>query len=236
MPNEIITAFKEHYFKLKQPLTTFKLYSILIKVFLYVATGNLAMSKEMVLKQSELNARGPPTMMLPPNSCFETAFTSDSPVTRIVPQSCVDTLHFSQHRQQPKNIPPKRISSAPNLCEPLPDIQAAQKRSSRSGTKRQIIGGRRSMKLTNKKASRRVRIGMDEDRMCHFRNKSGGYVNPALSKSIDDDFVGTAKMHSQDNLEAEQELDYVAALESLNTLMRYSHRDNPSVSVSMLYW
>jgi hypothetical protein len=77
---------------------------------------------------------------------------------------------------------------------------------------------------------------MDEDRMCHFRNKSGGYVNPALSKSIDDDFVGTAKMHSQDNLEAEQELDYVAALESLNTLMRYSHRDNPSVSVSMLYW
>jgi hypothetical protein len=242
VPNEIITAFKEHYFKLKQPLITFKLYSILTKVFLYVATGNLAMSKEMVLRQSELNVRGPPTMMLPPNSCFETAFTSDSPVTRIVPQSCVDTLHFSQHGQQPKNIPPKRISSAPNLCEPLPDIQGVQKRSSRSGTKRQIIVGRRSMKVANKKASRRARIGMDEDgTLYHFRNKSGGYVNPALSKSIDDiidtdDFVGTEKMHSQHSLEAEQELDYVAALESLNTLMRYSRRDNPSLSVSMLYW
>jgi hypothetical protein len=242
VPNEIITAFKEHYFKLKQPLTTFKLYSILTKVFLYVATGNLAMSKDMVLRQSELSVRGSITTMLPPNSCFETAFTSDSPVTRIVPQRCVDTLHFSQHGQQPKNASPKRISSAPNLCERLPDVQAAQKRSSRSGTKRQIIGGRRAMKVTNKKANRRVRTGMDEDRMlCHFRNKSGGYVNPALSKSIDDvidtdNFVDTAKIQSQHNFEAEQEIDYIAALESLNALMRYSRRDNPSIAVSMLYW
>ncbi|PNF34480.1 hypothetical protein B7P43_G11244 [Cryptotermes secundus] len=236
VPSEIITAFKEHYFKLKQPLTTFKLYSILSKVFLYVATGNLAMSKEMVLRQSELSSSSPLTMALPPNSCFETAFTSDSPVTRIVPQRCVDTLHFSHHGQQPKNIPPKRISSAPNLCEPLPDVQAAQKRNSRSRTKRQIIGGRRVMKLANKKASRRVRIRMDEDRMSHFRNNSGGYVNPALSKSTDDiidtdDFVDTAKIQSQHNFEVEQELDYIAALESLNTLMRCSRRDNTSVAV-----
>lgn len=35
------------------------------------------------------------TTMLPPNSCFETAFTSDEPVTRIVPQSCVDTICLS---------------------------------------------------------------------------------------------------------------------------------------------
>jgi hypothetical protein len=95
------------------------------------------------------------------------------------------------------------------------------------------------MKLANKKSSRRVRIGMNEDRMlCHFRNNSGGYVNPALSKSIDDiidtvDFVDTAKIQSQHDLEAEQELDYIAALESLNTLMRCSRRDNPSVAVSM---
>lgn len=239
MPNEIIKAFKEHYFKLKQPLTTFKLYSILSKVFLYVATGNLAMSKEMVLRQSELSSSSPLTMALPPNSCFETAFTSDSPVTRIVPQRCVDTLHLSRHGEQPKNIPPKRISSAPNLCEPLPDVQAAQKRSSRSRTKRQIICGRRAMKLANKKASRRVRIRMDEDRtLCHFRNNSGGYVNPALSKSTDidtNDFVDTAKIQSQHNFEVEQELDYIAALESLNTLMRFSRRDNTSVAVSMFY-
>ncbi|XP_049781942.1 DEP domain-containing protein 1A-like [Schistocerca cancellata] len=33
--------------------------------------------------------------VLPPNLCFETAFTSDSPVTRIVPQRTMDTIHFS---------------------------------------------------------------------------------------------------------------------------------------------
>lgn len=97
------------------------------------------------------------------------------------------------------------------------------------------------MKLANKKASRRVRIRMDEDRtLCHFRNNSGGYVNPALSKSTDDiidtdDFVDTAKIQSQHNFEVEQELDYIAALESLNTLMRFSRRDNTSVAVSMFY-
>ncbi|XP_069693031.1 DEP domain-containing protein 1A-like isoform X2 [Periplaneta americana] len=235
VPNEIITAFKEHYFKLQEPLTTFKLYNVLTKVFLYVATGNLAMSKGLVSRQSETNAGGLLSMVLPPNSCFETAFTSDSPVTRIVPQRSVDTLHFSRHARLVKNIPPKRISSAPNLIDSLSNAQAAQKQSGRSGTKRQVIG-RRAIKLANRKSGRRVRIGMEEDsKLCHFRNKSGGYVNPALSRSIDDvietdDFADAAKMRSQFNIEPDQELDYIAALESLNTLMRCSRRD-PSVSV-----
>lgn len=239
VPNEIITAFKEHYFKLQEPLTTFKLYSVLTKVFSYVATGNLAMSKEMVSRQSELSASGFLTMALPPNSCFETAFTSDSPVTRIVPQRSVDTLHFSLHGQEHKNVPSKRISSAPNLSQPLPNVQAAQKRSVRSGTKRQMTGGRQAVKLANRKSGRRVRIGVEEDKkLYHFRNKSGGYVNPALSQSNDDvvdtdDLADTAKIKSQYNFEPEQELDYVAALESLNSLMRCSRRDTPCISVSM---
>jgi hypothetical protein len=242
VPNEIITAFKEHYFKLQEPLTTFKLYSVLTKVFLYVATGNLAMSKDMVSRQSELSASGFLTMALPPNSCFETAFTSDSPVTRIVPQRSVDTLHFSLHGQQPKCVPPKRISSAPNLCEPLPNVQPTQKRRSRSGTKRQVMGGRHAVKVANRKAGRRVRTGVEEDtKLYHFRNKSGGYVNPALSPSSDDvihtdDFTDTFKIQSQYNLEPEQELDYVAALESLNSLMRCSRRDDLSLSVSMCWF
>ena len=62
-------------------------------------------------------------------------------------------------------------------------------------------------------------------------------MNPALSKSIDDtdDFVDTGKIQAQYNIDPEQELDYVAALESLNTLMRCSRRDNPSVAVS-IFW
>lgn len=242
VPNEIITAFKEHYFKLQEPLTTFKLYSTLTKVFLYVATGNLAMSNWMVSRQSELSASGFLPMALPPNSCFETAFTSDSPITRIVPQRSVDTLHFSLHGQEGKNVPPKRISSAPDLSEPLPNAQAAQKRNVQSGTKRQMIGRRHAVKLASRKAGRRVRIGVEEDtKLYHFRNKSGGYVNPALSQSNDEivdteDFAETAKVRSHYNLEPEQELDYVAALESLNSLMRCSRRDNPPVSVSMSWF
>jgi uncharacterized protein (DUF1015 family) len=95
--------------------------------------------------------------------------------------------------------------------------------------------------MANRKVGRRVRIGVEEDRkLYHIRNKSGGYVNPALSKSIDDtdtdDFLDTAKIQAQYNIDPEQELDYVAALESLNTLMRCSRRDNPSVAVSMFWF
>lgn len=34
------------------------------------------------------------SVALPENYCFETAFTSDSPQTRIIPQKSVDTIHF----------------------------------------------------------------------------------------------------------------------------------------------
>lgn len=223
---------------MQEPLTTFKLYNVLTKVFLHVATGNLAVSNGMVSRQSELSTSGLLGMVLPPNSCFETAFTSDNPVTRIVPQRCVDTLHFSQHRQQIQSVSLKRMSSAPNLHEPLQNIQAIQKGSRQSGTKRQMIGGKRAVKMGSRKVGRRVRLGVEEDRkLYHFRSKSGGYVNPALSKSIDDtdDFVDTGKIQAQYNIDPEQELDYVAALESLNTLMRCSRRDNPSVAVS-IFW
>lgn len=199
------------------------------------------MSKEIVSRQAELSASNFLSMVLPPNSCFETAFTSDSPVTRIVPQRCVDTLHLSQHGQQTKNISLKRMSSAPDLCEPLQNDQAAHKGSRQSGTKRQTIGGKRAVKMANRKIGRRVRIGVEEDRkLYHFRNKSGGYVNPALSKSLDDtdtdDFLDTAKIQAQYDIDPEQELDYVAALESLSTLMRCSRRDNPTVAVSMFWF
>ena len=34
---------------------------------------------------------------LPPNSCFETVFLGNSPVTRIVPQAESETLHISRY-------------------------------------------------------------------------------------------------------------------------------------------
>ncbi|RXG69028.1 DEP domain-containing protein 1A, partial [Armadillidium vulgare] len=50
---------------------------------------------------------------LPPNSCFETAFTSDSPRTRVIPQKSVDTIHFRQFSNalRPKSIAVSSLSS-----------------------------------------------------------------------------------------------------------------------------
>lgn len=54
-----------------------------------------------LLKTEELDG-----FSLPPNSCFETAFTSDSPRTRIIPQKSVDTIHFRglKNLMRPKSI------------------------------------------------------------------------------------------------------------------------------------
>lgn len=56
---------------------------------------------------------------LPENCCFETAFTSDSPKTRIIPQKSVDSLHFKNGdraklipRQRPKSIAVPSVSAA----------------------------------------------------------------------------------------------------------------------------
>lgn len=44
-------------------------------------------------------------LTLPNNCCFETAFTSDSPKTRIIPQKSVDSLHFGRgERQRPRSL------------------------------------------------------------------------------------------------------------------------------------
>lgn len=53
---------------------------------------------------------------LPPNTCYETAFTSESPITRIVPQSSFDTLHLPT-RPASACSAMKRNASAPKLLE-----------------------------------------------------------------------------------------------------------------------
>ncbi|KAG7172204.1 DEP domain-containing protein 1B-like, partial [Homarus americanus] len=61
---------------------------------------------------------------LPQNCCFETAFTSDSPKTRIIPQKSVDSLHF-KNGDRAKKMPKPRPKSiaAPSLttCEAAAD-------------------------------------------------------------------------------------------------------------------
>lgn len=50
--------------------------------------------------------------LLPPNSCYETAFTSDEPVTRIVPQSSVDTVCLKL-----TNIPESNVKCGSNSSD-----------------------------------------------------------------------------------------------------------------------
>ncbi|KAK4307168.1 hypothetical protein Pmani_021048 [Petrolisthes manimaculis] len=84
----------------------------------------------------------------PHNCCFETAFTSDSPHTRIIPQQSVDSLHVRQshgnrgadHRPRPRSIaaPSRPTSETRPGCTPRePDVSTVSdlfKSSIMSGT------------------------------------------------------------------------------------------------------
>ncbi|KAF2356201.1 DEP domain [Trinorchestia longiramus] len=78
-------------------------------------TGNFSSSRsDVALNPVELDP-----VNLPPNSCFETAFTSDSPRTRIIPQKSVDTLHLGQLKRRRQGfmdasmVRPKSIAVLP---------------------------------------------------------------------------------------------------------------------------
>ncbi|XP_068082199.1 DEP domain-containing protein 1A [Anabrus simplex] len=202
--------------------------------------------------------------VLPPNSCFETAFTSDSPVTRIVPQRTIDSLHISRrtatvmrnssvklecsssqestqrnlslHSSGPDPhskayaVPGLlgRNSSAPNLSEIHPEnkptsyrkVKASEKLGARMCRRRMSVKGEKSGWHGWKNSRESCNVNPPENQLQHCRNKSGGYVNPALSQSLDDGVDVDLPLH---------ELDYVAALETLQKLMQYS-RNTSGVS------
>ena len=73
-------------------------------------------------------------MSLPPDSCFETAFTSDSPKTRIIPQKSVDTLHLRQIKRRRRSnnssnnglVRPKSIA-VPHCYSDIDELYGANK-------------------------------------------------------------------------------------------------------------
>ncbi|XP_064122053.1 DEP domain-containing protein 1A-like isoform X2 [Macrobrachium nipponense] len=60
-----------------------------------------------ILKSNEIEG-----FSLPQNCCFETAFTSDSPKTRIIPQKSVDTVHLKDRERNIGNSRPRPVSIA----------------------------------------------------------------------------------------------------------------------------
>lgn len=157
--------------------------------------------------------------VLPPNSCFETAFTSDEPITRIVPQSSVDTVCLTSHR-------PTKPASQSNLlenqekCPPLTQIREVTQN---KNSKKRTAYLRRTQSMaqidSNTKWSTlplRPSVSKFEDRIRLPQQQS--YVNYGLSQSMDD------LLAVDDNVG----LDFEEAMQSVNCLMQASCSLRPS--------
>merc|ERR1711994_1061288 len=60
------------------------------------SNGNRSTNSSVSLSP-EMSATAIMRNFLPPNTCFETVFMNECPVTRIVPQKRIETLHHLEH-------------------------------------------------------------------------------------------------------------------------------------------
>ncbi|XP_071439096.1 DEP domain-containing protein 1A-like [Hetaerina americana] len=238
---------------------------------------------------------------LPPNACFETAFTSDSPVTRIIPRKEVENIHLTHRNRQRESFCQRAICSVPHpsnkqaasphhksldvLCNirrnssapNLIDISSTNDESSNytttnyaekgdlhdhhhnkslvhgeaqlNNSSSHIFGNATSHPTNCTPACSKVKLkkshghnnvqrrstrrkkspsesGLNE-KLHHIRNKSGGYVNVALSSSVDelDQSCGFDHLLGED-------LDYDKALDTLHKLIKCTYRGGESESFS----
>lgn len=170
--------------------------------------------------------------VLPPNSCFETAFTSDEPITRIVPQSSVDTVCLTSRLTKTASCAKLKTSSSIsqlNLLEngklPLSRRKHTDIISSKNN-KQRLAQLRRTQSMaqidSNAKWSTLPLCSGTEDRICLPQNQS--YVNYGLSQSMDD------LLAVDDNVG----LDFEEAMQSVNSLMQASCSLRPSYPSSDL--
>ncbi|XP_034241675.1 DEP domain-containing protein 1A-like isoform X2 [Thrips palmi] len=122
-----VSALEAFFTNLQTPLIPADLSAIFQRVFLHLEVTASSMKEEDSLSHksvsvfsSRTSSFGQPNedfkCTLPPNTCYETAFTSESPITRIVPQSSFDTLHLPA-RPSSACSSMKRNASAPKLLE-----------------------------------------------------------------------------------------------------------------------
>ncbi|KAE8747479.1 hypothetical protein FOCC_FOCC005810 [Frankliniella occidentalis] len=140
-----VSAIEAFFSNLPTPLIPADLSAIFQRVFLHLELSASSFQEEDALSHHSLSTLSKSRASsssklsddfkctLPPNTCYETAFTSESPITRIVPQSSFDTLHLPT-RPASACSPMKRNASAPKLLETclgadLPYNQSTYKRS-----------------------------------------------------------------------------------------------------------
>ncbi|KAK3929942.1 DEP domain-containing protein 1A [Frankliniella fusca] len=137
-----VSALEAFFSNLPTSLIPPDLSAIFQRVFLHLELSASSFKGEDALSQHSISISKSRTSSssklteglkctLPPNTCYETAFTSESPVTRIVPQSSFDTLHLPS-RPASACSKMKRNASAPKLLETTglgPDLPSIHKRS-----------------------------------------------------------------------------------------------------------
>ncbi|KAG0714489.1 DEP domain-containing protein 1B [Chionoecetes opilio] len=133
-------------------------------------------------------------LTLPDNCCFETAFTSDSPQTRIIPQKSVDSIHIRVgERQRPKSLAAPPLPPPPGPWDTTANASSASDlfRSSIMSLASRIRDSIKRKHVRDDSASRKRGGRAKGVAASHLRTESGGYVNPSLSGVSHDDTAST---------------------------------------------
>lgn len=198
-----------------------------------------------------------PDKVLPPNHCYEAAFTSDDPTIRVVPQCSVDSIHLkkSEHGSDPRI----KMAYSENCLPKLKDIHSYDISQEDSHKRNKLKSSLMPLKpidnVINKYSG--VKKGIVNEGFLIFTPDKGRQAEnftPFLNKS--DEFLNKKKQLRQDikrkeneyqcnnfiyvnhglsfslediNLLAQNNLDYNYALESLNNLMKITQH-NQSMS------
>uniref|UniRef100_A0A1B6LLT5 Rho-GAP domain-containing protein n=2 Tax=Graphocephala atropunctata TaxID=36148 RepID=A0A1B6LLT5_9HEMI len=187
----------------------------------YDSVENLMLSMSVEWNDSNLvNTDDLARTVLPPNSCFETAFTSDEPITRIIPQSSVDTICLATRHLNPTNSLTKsqtnnfKICEKPNRLSDLPEKPPSPVTMKRFLNKNKIRRKTGYLRRTQSMAQIDINKKQNTLSLPMNRHSDQSYVNYGLSQSTDDLLVV--------DYGAGAGLDFEAAMQSVNCLMRAS--------------
>lgn len=254
---DVVNTVYDYFNCLSLPLIPTEFYDIIIHIFLHLMKIDENTKKKMYLNvpfnsksmenllldmsspKRQINTCKLNRTLLPANSCFETAFTSDIPITRIVPQSSVDTVYLAGKTFHNTNFL-EMMGPQHNLRKTAPSHPIRRSRSTAQNIHnscKKYISVSRSKSVRKIGASLFVKLNK-LDPLTSSCNKSsaenvkwpnyktdGGFVNFGLSKSLDD--LNSENVH---------ELDLIQALDSLQILVdatkNHSEKYYSDISIS----
>ncbi|XP_046683587.1 DEP domain-containing protein 1B-like isoform X2 [Homalodisca vitripennis] len=241
---DVYTVVQDYLKHRSSPMVPYYLYELVMYTFNHLHYLDLEMKnrsqeydsvENLMLSMSDewndnnlVNTDDLARTVLPPNSCFETAFTSDEPVTRIIPQSSVDTICLATQKNSrpsnPSNIMTKSQTNIFKICEEsnrlsvLPEKQLSPMSRKRFSNKNKPR--RKTEHLRRTQSMAQMDRNMKQNTLplpTSRQNESGltsqqSYVNYGLSQSMDDLLV----------VDDGAGLDFEAAMQSVNCLMKAS--------------